>query len=44
MLIFKFSIFLKNLAGEGLTIVIPLATCSISFQVREFLSTPEKIE
>jgi len=36
--------FLKNLAGDGFTIVTPLLINSISFQVKEFISTPEKTE
>jgi hypothetical protein len=44
MLIFKLLRFLKNLAGEGFIIVVPFAICSISFQVRVFLSIPENTE
>jgi hypothetical protein len=44
ILIFKVLKFLKNLIGVSLTIVKPLATCSISSQVKVCLLTPEKIE
>ena len=35
---------LKNFKGTSLVTVKPLAICSTSFQVKEFLSTPENIE
>jgi hypothetical protein len=44
MLILRLLIFLKNLMGEVLVIISPLAICSISFHVRVFLSIPENIE
>jgi hypothetical protein len=44
MLMFRSAMFLKNLAGDGFTIVIPLLINSISFQVKEFISSPENIE
>jgi hypothetical protein len=34
----------KNLAGDDFTIVIPLLINSISFQVKEILSSPKNIE
>jgi hypothetical protein len=44
IVIFKLLKLLKNFIDEVLTIVKPFAISSISFQVKESLSTPENIE